>query len=936
MTELIGQTLGSYQIEALLGAGPAGPRYAARHTRLQRPAALRLFPADLATRPEERRRLLAALRAAAGLRHPHIVEIYDVGEQGGRLFVAAELLAGGTLRALLQRHRQNKTRPPLAAALALARQAADGVAFAHAQGITHGAVSPELLRLGPEAAQEVAPLLKVDEFGVAASFPDEAAAVPAYLTPEQCRGLAVGPRGDVYALGVLLYELTVGAPPFNVTTLAQAVEKHVRTRPVPPRMVRPQLPAALEAVVLRCLAKAPEDRFANAGELAEAVRQIEAALPGAAAPPPPVVAPAQQLTPPAFPLPAALTAAAPPAPPPPLPPFDDDDPLLTGLLGATPPQGVAAAAAAPTVAAGGPLVGVEVDQEQVGLTPGRPNFVNVRVVNRGAAVDNFTLSVEGVPGEWLRDVDQPVRLTPGQAVVVPIVVEPPPGGRGEAGDYAALVRARSVSNQAISGTARMRWTVLPYAAASLTITPASAEGATDADYTLTLRNEGNADAAFLLSADDREQLLGYELGQEQLELRPGQSARIPLIVEGPRKLFGRPDEFPFAVYAEPDNGETVTAEAVFVRRPLMPTWLPVLAAALLLGLLLLWLLLPRAGGGVAGATPTAGLPTAVPTPQPGAPVVAAFTVSAPVVAPGEPVTLFWDVRGAERVVIDQFGDVPPLGQREFRPVETTDFRLVASAGGLETIAIQRVLVAPPTPTPELSPVATATLLPTAVPPPTLAPILPTAPPATATLVPPTATPLPPTATPLPPTATVAQPTPVPASINLIDLAPGASWSTTAGPIAFGRPNQGVEAGGWAEIAADVALEDGGRAPNALYTFPPAGPQPGAVTDQQAPPYLEASFNLPAIQPGQFFLAQVGFAQGASGPGVRVLVTFNNEIVYEGRQLPDGQLTAISADLARFAGRAGQLELRVTADAGPSPTGVYWVQPRIDLPIGPRG
>jgi hypothetical protein len=298
-------------------------------------------------------------------------------------------------------------------------------------------------------------------------------------------------------------------------------------------------------------------------------------------------------------------------------------------------------------------------------------------------------------------------------------------------------------------------------------------------------------------------------------------------------------------------------------------------------------------------------------------VVAAFTVSAPVVAPGEPVTLFWDVRGAERVVIEQFGDVTPLGQREFRPEQTTDFRLVAFAGGLETVQIQRVLVAPATATPEVVPEATATLIPTAEPPPTLAPVLPTE------------TPIPPTATPVPPT-------PAPASISLIELAPGAAWSTEAGPIRFGRPAQAPEAGGWAEIAADVTLEDGGAAPVALHTVPPAlTPQPRDQAQPAAAPFIEASFELPQIQPGQHFIAQVGFAQGDASPGLRVLVTFNDEIVYEGRKLPDGRLTAISADLARFVGRSGRLELRVTADAGPAAAGIFWVQPRIDLPAQPR-
>jgi serine/threonine protein kinase len=985
MTELIGQALGSYQLEALLGAGPAGPRYAARHVRLQRPASVRLFTADLSARPDGRRRLLGALRKAAALAHPQIVEVFDVGEEGGRLFVAAELLAGGTLRGLLQRHRRDKTRLPLGPAVALARQAADGVAFAHAQGIVHGSLSPEAMRLSDPGDT---PALKLDEFGVAAVFPEEAAAVPAYLTPEQCRGLPLDARSDVYALGVLLYELTVGAPPFNVATVEQATEKHLRTRPVPPRAVRPQLPATLESVILRCLAKAPEDRFANAGELAEALRQIQAALP---APPittaaPAAKAPTLPLTPqraelaqpPQQPPPPAPPAPGPPAIPP-LPPLDDDDPLLTGLLGATPPQGTPALP--PTTPPMAPpfqpppaytppytppppaeparqqpyveeRVDLEVDQAQVTIAPGRPNFVSVRVINGSTAADAFALSVEGVPGAWLRDIDIPVRLGPGQSAVVPIVVEVPPGGRGEAGDYSVLIRARAVGNRALAGSVQMWWSVLPYTAASMVISPQYAEGRTEAEYTITLRNEGNAAATFLLSADDRGRILGYELGEEELTLGPGQAARIPLIVEVAAKTFGEPDEIPFAVFAEPDSGEAVVAEATFSRRTLMPAWVPALAGFLLVVVLGAGIWLTR-DQGAAATQPTAtaaAVPTVIPTPLPGAPIVAAFTVNPSVSAPGEVVQLFWDVRGAERVTIDQFGDVPPLGQRDFRPEQTTDFRLVAVAAGRETIAIQRVLVAPPTPT--VGPTLAPTLVPTEVPPTAIPPteVLPTAIPPTEVLptaippteVPPTAIPptevpptaIPPTEVPPPtaalPTAIPVVPTPegqaAPTVINLVDRAPGALWSTDASLVRYGRPAQSPEAGGWGDVVREVALEDGSVAPAALLTIPPA-----AASQQAAAPFVEARYAIPQLPAGQFFLASVGFAQQSASPGLTALITFNGELLYEGQLLPDGQLTPISADMARFAGQSGQLIIRVTAAAGPSPDGLYWLQPRIALP-----
>ncbi|MFQ3663770.1 MAG: hypothetical protein SNJ69_15435, partial [Chloroflexaceae bacterium] len=296
------------------------------------------------------------------------------------------------------------------------------------------------------------------------------------------------------------------------------------------------------------------------------------------------------------------------------------------------------------------------------------------------------------------------------------------------------------------------------------------------------------------------------------------------------------------------------------------------------------------------ATPTIAL-----SPQPGAPVVVYFTTNPPLVAPGEPVSVAWDVRGAERVLIEQFGDVPPLGERSFRPEVTTDFRLIARAGDKETIAVQRVLVAPATPTPQ--PAAS----PTAERSPTLASL-------------PTALP---TGTPPAPTVTLA---PAPGSIALLDLAPTARWMTSAGPITFGAPRHNREQGGWADRVEAIQLEDGSLAPIALLTFPPLAPD-GAGDNT---PLIEGRFDLPQIQEGQFFLAVVGFAQEARGPGMEVLVTFNNEILYEGSLLPDGTLTAISVDLAPFVGREGDLVLRVSAERG-AVQALYWVEPRIDRP-----
>ncbi len=844
MTDLLGQLVGNYQLEALLATGPTGPTYSARHVQLRRLCTVKVFDPVLTTDPAVRARLLASLRRAAALRHPNLLTVYDLGEAQGRVFVASEAPAGGTLRTLLQQMRGMRTRLSIAGALALARQGAEGLAHAHRAGIVHGALRPETLRLSSIGAEAT---LKVGDLSIAPVLPVEVTAVPAYLTPEQARGGPPDARSDVYSLGTLLYELLIGVPPFNLSDLERAAEKHLRTRPVPLRVVRPEIPANLETIVLRCLAKAPEERFANAGDLAEALRQVE----------------------------ATLTAAAPAVPAP--------ESLLSGLLETTPPP--------PPVPAG-PPVSVIPERERIELTPGRPTVVAAQIHHRGPGVERFSLSLEGVPAEWISAADPPLELGPDARARLTLLITVPADHRHAAGEYPALLRARSATAPEREATARIVCSVQPFVAPSMTISPERTSGRMEGEYRLTIRNDGNTEATFVLSADDSRRLLAYEFGQESVRLAPGQSARVPLTVLAPRRLFGGAESLRFSVFAESDEASPVEARAEFTRVALLPLWAPLAAVSLIALALIAGLLLNNPPG---GNPPPPATATIVPSPQPGAPQLAYFTVNPEVVAPGEPVTVAWDVRGAERVQIDQFGDVPPLGERSFRPERTTDFRLVARAGDKETIAIQRVLVAEATPQPE------PTTVPTEAPTPTEAP----------------------SPTPEAPSPTLA---PVPGAIALLDLAPVARWTTSAGPIVFGMPQGNPEAGGRADIARAIRLEDGSLAPVALLTLPPIVPE--TAGDDRT--FIEARFDLPQIQAGQFFLAAIGFAREARGPAMDVLVTFNNELLYEGSVLPDGALTAMSFDMAAFAGQEGDLVLRVSAERGAAQA-LYWVQPRIDRP-----
>jgi len=282
MIDLVNQTLGQYHIEALLGSGGMGQVFRGRHIFLDRQAAIKVMHANLAADPTFRARFLREARAAATLKHPNIVEVYEFGEQSGHLYLVMELMTSGSVRTLLQREAGQPL--PLALGLDLVRQAAEGLAAAHAQGIVHRDIKPDNLLLNPVSGMGQATeryQLKISDFGLARMAEGgglSTSAGPmgtlAYMSPEQCQSLPLDGRSDLYSLGVVLYEVTTGYQPFQINTLSDAFNKHVNVAPRPPREVYPNLPPRLEAIILRCLAKKPEERYANATELAAALKAL--------------------------------------------------------------------------------------------------------------------------------------------------------------------------------------------------------------------------------------------------------------------------------------------------------------------------------------------------------------------------------------------------------------------------------------------------------------------------------------------------------------------------------------------------------------------------------------------------------------------------------------------------------------------------------------
>jgi serine/threonine-protein kinase len=262
-----------YEVEEVLGHGGMGIVFRARHLRLNRPVALKMLLAGGYAGPRERGRFQREAEAVAALRHPNVVQVYDVGDADGRPYFTMELVDGPSLGRKLA-----GTPQPAGDAAALVATLAGAVQAAHACGIVHRDLKPANVLLTAEG------IPKITDFGLARRL-DAGAGVtqtgvamgtPSYMAPEQAVGRpdAVGPATDVYALGAILYELLTGRPPFRAATAAETVRQVIDQEPAPPSRLNDKVQRDLETICLKCLHKEPERRYASAAVLADDLRRL--------------------------------------------------------------------------------------------------------------------------------------------------------------------------------------------------------------------------------------------------------------------------------------------------------------------------------------------------------------------------------------------------------------------------------------------------------------------------------------------------------------------------------------------------------------------------------------------------------------------------------------------------------------------------------------
>jgi serine/threonine-protein kinase len=287
--QLIGQTFGNYRVTELIGEGGMGMVYLAEHPTIGRRAAVKILRSALTENPEITKRFFNEARAANAIRHPGIVEVFDCGTlPSGVSYIVMELLEGENLATRLRR----LGRLSLVDARRVAAQTASALAAAHAAGIVHRDLKPDNLYLVPDERDVSSEMVKVLDFGIAKLGQDSSRSssvrtrtgsvmgTPAYMSPEQCRGTReIDHRTDVYALGVILYEMVCGRPPFVSEGFGEMVHLHIGTPPPPPRTLNPSIPDDLERLILGCLAKEPTDRV-------QTMADVHAALTGGSILPP--------------------------------------------------------------------------------------------------------------------------------------------------------------------------------------------------------------------------------------------------------------------------------------------------------------------------------------------------------------------------------------------------------------------------------------------------------------------------------------------------------------------------------------------------------------------------------------------------------------------------------------------------------------------------
>jgi len=624
---LLGQTIGKCRIEKLLGSGGMGEVYRCRHIHLDRLQAIKVMHESMARDSGFQARFRQEAHAVALLDHANIVKLYDFGEQDGRFYLTMELLEDGSLRALLDRRsRDNQVWPP-SFGLALVRQAAEALAFANAKGIVHRDIKPDnLLVLRQKTSDGRSTYtIKVSDFGLAKMAESSGltsmgstVGTPAYMSPEQCQGLPLDGRSDIYSLGVVLYEVMTGFLPFNINSQSDAIKKHMFTPVPPPSSVKSDLPREIEAVILKCLAKEPTDRYIDAGELATVLRDLARRLSPSPTPTPPPTPPPEpnmrhiqvidaqgQLVQAVDLVDVQLMIGR-------MPDNDivldepsisrkhariewngqrvkvvdlatksgtklNDQPVLPEA-----PQvwqvGQAVQISSYTLrlalgSAGTVNVTLPPEAQRLTLAPGAPVSIPVTIQNRRTAADTFLIVIDEWPAAWIAEPVQPTLVNAGGQGIATVKLLVPDGVLREAASYSVRICAIGKNRPDSLDTTPAVWRIVPPVQPKIRIQldPDRMQGRDQARYTVRLTNESSRPMDVALSGQDARKQLAYSFEPTNLTVAAGSTADVVLTVRSDKAHFyGGALTHSFTVSASVAGAENQSVVGSFVQMSLLP------------------------------------------------------------------------------------------------------------------------------------------------------------------------------------------------------------------------------------------------------------------------------------------------------------------------------------------------------------------------------
>lgn len=583
---LIGQNLNQYRILRLVSENRVGTIFRAQDVNLQREIALMVINPSLSGRPNFEEHFIEATRNAARLDHPGISRVFDFGRTKEYYYVVMEYIQGRNLEQLLNDLRKSGRWILLGEAVQLVRQLALAIDYLRNQSDFQPLVDPAQIGIKPGQVDDLPYRPVLIDPGIVRFLeqrlfpPGEVTPGPLnYLSPEQAAKKGTDARSDVYALGILLFELATGQRPFPIQTQDDAVRYHTRQPTPSPRSFRPDLPESLEKIILRATEKEPANRYPDTASLARDLQVVVPATGQVQTAPPAFEGASSLLTP-------YLQSLEEPA-----------RPAVLEEYGAT-------VARSKNVPEDETAMQIVIEDNQLSVEPGGRITTRIFVLNRRLPAGYYRFSVDGLPESWYTVSPQVVQLKPGEQNEVSLTIEPPRLPQSRAGRYPLTFRVSGEPGPGQVAEAPITLSVAAFSRFSSQVNPKIL--AADEIARVSIENQGNVPDTYRIHFTDREESLVFTPPEAQMRLVEGQSgtAEFKAALQRPRWIGGE-KRHAFSTNVSSAAGETQTHSGEFISLPIIPFWvLGVLLFSCLCSLTLLAIFFGRTGLEESRATAT--------------------------------------------------------------------------------------------------------------------------------------------------------------------------------------------------------------------------------------------------------------------------------------------------------------------------------------------